>query len=244
METHPAAPAAGTGVEPPVRVLVADDNPIVRAGLVSLLEAGGLTVVGEAVDGAHAIEQARLLRPDLVLLDVRMPGTDGVTAAGPISALTKVLMLSYDDAPEVVGAAIRAGASGYLVHGSFDVTRLVEAVRDTVAGVDCPLSPAAGRAVVAALHRDAPAGPEPHHPPQYALAAHPAPAPPCPLSRRESEVMHLIARGLSNGEIARSLVISEYTVKNHINRIFAKLGVRTRGAAIARWLGTAGGDGQ
>jgi DNA-binding NarL/FixJ family response regulator len=181
------------------------------------------------VDGAHALEQAKLLRPDLVLLDVRMPGMDGVAAAGPLSALAKVLMLSYDTDADVIGQAIRNGASGYLVHGTFGADELVAAVRDTVAERASPLSPAASRAVVEALR----AGPAP-------VAA---PAPPVRddpgLSPREAQVMDLIAQGRSNREIAEALVVSEYTVKNHVNRIFAKLQVRTRGAAIARWLGTA-----
>ncbi|WP_131742770.1 response regulator [Actinomadura roseirufa] len=238
-----------------VRALVVDDNPIVRAGLVSLLEAGGVEVVGEAVDGGHAVELAERLRPDIVLLDVRMPGVDGVSAAGPLSALAKVLMLSYDTGSDVIGQAIRNGAAGYLVHGAFGVEELIAAVHDTVDGRASPLSPPASRALVEALRGGgappagaspagggaSPAGASPvsHHGP-------PRPDPPAlggredlGLSPREAEVMELIAQGRANGEIARLLVVSEYTVKNHVNRIFAKLGVRSRGAAMARWLGTA-----
>ncbi|TDD70810.1 response regulator [Actinomadura rubrisoli] len=215
-----------------VRALVVDDNPVVRAGLVSLLEAGKVRVVGEAVDGAHALEQAQRLRPDIVLLDVRMPGVDGIAAAGPLSALAKVLMLSYDTDADVIGKAIRNGAAGYLVHGAFGVDELIAAVHDTVAGRASPLSPSASRAVVEALRGgDAPSAAAP--------PARAARSDDLGLSPREAEVMELIARGHSNGEIARTLVVSEYTVKNHVNRIFAKLGVRTRGAAMARWLGTA-----
>ncbi|WP_312874377.1 response regulator transcription factor [Actinomadura litoris] len=232
-----------------VRALVVDDNPVVRAGLATLLEAGDVDVVGQAVDGAHALEQAERLRPDIVLLDVRMPGVDGVTAAGPLSALAKVLMLSYDTDSDVIGQAIRNGAAGYLVHGAFDVDELLTAVHDTVAGRACPLSPPASRAVVEALRRGEappqpappPTPPAPAAPPVALPAVLPAapPADACGLSPREAEVMDLIAQGHSNGEIAARLVVSEYTVKNHVNRIFAKLGVRTRGAAMARWLGTA-----
>ncbi|WP_242889355.1 response regulator [Actinomadura litoris] len=229
-----------------VRALVVDDNPVVRAGLATLLEAGDVDVVGQAVDGAHALEQAERLRPDIVLLDVRMPGVDGVTAAGPLSALAKVLMLSYDTDSDVIGQAIRNGATGYLVHGAFGVDELLTAVHDTVTGRSCPLSPPASRAVVEALRRgEAPPLPAPPLPAPPAPAAPPAappvalPADACGLSPREAEVMDLIAQGHSNGEIAARLVVSEYTVKNHVNRIFAKLGVRTRGAAMARWLGTA-----
>ncbi|TDD75704.1 response regulator transcription factor [Actinomadura darangshiensis] len=192
----------------------------------SILEAGGVEVVGEAVDGTQAVELARRLRPDIVLLDVRMPGVDGVAAAGPLSVLSKVLMLSYDTDADVIGQAVRNGASGYLVHGTFEADELVAAVHDTVAGRSSPLSPSASRAVVEALRRE---------PAPLQAAARDDPG----LSPREAQVMDLIAQGRSNGEIAGALVVSEYTVKNHVNRIFAKLQVRTRGAAIARWLGTA-----
>ncbi|GLW61807.1 DNA-binding response regulator [Actinomadura rubrobrunea] len=213
-----------------VRALVVDDNPVVRAGLVALLEAGDVHVVGEAVDGAHAIEQAKRLQPDIVLLDVHMPGVDGTAAVGPLSALAKVLMLSYDTDVDVIGAAIRDGASGYLVHGSFTAEELVAAVHDTVAGRASPLSPAASKAVVEALRRAAGGASAEPGPDRRALG----------LSPREVEVMELIARGHANREIAHALMVSENTVKNHVNRIFAKMGVRTRGAAIARWLGIAG----
>ncbi|RKS78748.1 LuxR family two component transcriptional regulator [Actinomadura pelletieri DSM 43383] len=211
---------------PPIRALIVEDNPIVRSGLVTLLRAAGVEVAGEAVDGRHAIELAERLRPDIVLLDVRMPILDGVAAAGPLSRIAKVLMLSYDTDAEVIGEAIRNGASGYLVHGSFDMDELVTAIRDTVGERDSPLSPQASMAVVAAIRRTPPAG---------------TPAPSRAefgLTPRESAVMDLIARGRTNAEIADDLVISEFTVKNHVNRIFAKLGVGTRGAAIARWLRT------
>ncbi|KAB2351521.1 response regulator [Actinomadura rudentiformis] len=215
----------------PIRVLVVDDNPVVRTGLTTLLESGGVQVVGEASDGAQAIELARRACPDLVLLDVRMPVMDGVAAAGPLSGLAKVLMLSYDSDAEVIGAAIRNGAAGYLVHGAFGAEELVAAIADTVADRSSPLSPQASRAVVAALRE----GPADRHAETPAVDRRAE----LGLSRREAEVMDLIARGRSNGEIAAMLVVSEYTVKNHVNRIFAKLGVRARGAAIACWLGTA-----
>ncbi|MFI0367026.1 response regulator [Actinomadura sp. 1N219] len=211
---------------PQIRVLVVEDNPIVRSGLVTLLRADGIDVVGEAVDGRHAIELAGRLRPDIVLLDVRMPVLDGVAAAGPLSRIAKVLMLSYDTDAAVIGDAIRNGASGYLVHGAFDMPELVAAIRDTVGGRDNPLSPEASMAVVAAFRRTQPAGtPAPDH---AGFG----------LTPRESAVMDLIARGRTNAEIARDLFISEFTVKNHVNRIFAKLAVDTRGAAMARWLRT------
>ncbi|WP_131763427.1 response regulator, partial [Actinomadura fibrosa] len=154
--TGEAGEAVNGSVRASVRALVVDDNPVVRAGLVSLLEAGRVRVVGEAVDGSHALEQAERLRPDIVLLDVRMPGTDGISAVGPLSAIAKVLMLSYDTDSAIIGQAIRNGAAGYLVHGAFGVEELITAVHDTVEGRSSPLSPTASRAVVEALRRGPP----------------------------------------------------------------------------------------
>ena len=209
-----------------IGVLVVDDNPVVVMGLTAVLEAAGdLRVVAVAGEGAQAIELARRHRPDLALLDVRMPGVDGVRAAGPLSALTRVLMLSYSDDPESIRASIRAGAAGYLVHGSFTPDELIRAVRDVVGGRTSPLSDQAALAVVRALQSAA--GTPPPEPRAFGL------------SGREAEVMELVARGRSNSEIAAALVLSEKTVKNHVSRVYAKLGVRTRAAAIARWLGTA-----
>ncbi|WP_019634354.1 response regulator [Actinomadura atramentaria] len=210
----------------PLRVVVADDNPVVRSGLAALLELHDVAVVGEAGDGRRAIELAARLRPDAVLLDVRMPVLDGVAAAGRISAHAPVLMLTYTDDPAVVRAAIRGGAGGYLVHGSFTSDELVAAVRAVAAGERNPLSPQAARALVAAV-RDAPAAPTADRS-RYGLSA------------RETEVMDLIARGLANREIAARLFLTEKTVKNHVNRIFTKLAAANRAAAIARWLGTEG----
>lgn len=213
----------------PPRVLIVDDNPVVRAGLVSLLEAsGGAEVVGEAGDGRRAVEAAEHLRPDVVLLDVRMPLVGGVEAAEPLSRIARVIMLTYTDEPETVRASIRGGACGYLVHGTFSADELGRAVRDAASGAN-PLSPAAARAVVDAV-RSAPA--EPATDPAAAQAS-------LGLSIREAQVMELIAQGRSNTDIARELFLSEKTVKNHVNRIYAKLGAESRGAAIARWLGTA-----
>ncbi|MFI0409317.1 response regulator [Actinomadura sp. 3N508] len=235
-----SVPPPRPGAAPPIRALVVEDNPIVRSGLVTLLRAAGVEVAGEAVDGRHAIELAERLRPDIVLLDVRMPVLDGVAAAGPLSRIAKVLMLSYDTDAAVIGDAIRNGASGYLVHGSFDMDELVTAIRDTVGGRNSPLSPQASMAVVAAIRRTPPAdAADPAEPPRPEHAGTPAPGRAgFGLTPRECAVMDLIARGRTNAEIAAELVISEFTVKNHVNRIFAKLAVGTRGAAIARWLRT------
>jgi DNA-binding NarL/FixJ family response regulator len=210
--------------------MVVDDNPVVRAGLVALLEIDeGIEVAGEAADGRRAVDLAGRLRPDLVLLDVRMPLVDGVEAARLLSRFTQVLMLSYTDDPVVIRSAIRNGAVGYLIHGSFAGEDLAGAVRDAVSGTSSPLSPAASRAVVSAIHDSVEEPGDPRRE-QDTLG----------LSARETDVMDLIAQGHSNGDIARLLVLSEKTVKNHVNRIYAKLGVQNRAAAVAHWLGTAG----
>ncbi|GAA2159458.1 response regulator transcription factor [Actinomadura napierensis] len=215
------------------RVLVADDNVVVRSGLVSLLEAHGIEVVGEAGDGRRAVELTARLRPDLVLLDVRMPLMDGVAAAAEISPLAPVLMLTYTDDPGTVRAALGKGATGYLVHGAFTADELIAAVHNAAGGAH-PLSPAAVSALVGAVREASePAAPGSGTPPD-------APHGGFGLSAREAEVMRLIVQGASNGEIAGRLFLAEKTVKNHVNRIYAKLGVTSRGAAIARWIGTAG----
>lgn len=225
---------------PVPRVIVVDDNLVVRSGLVSLLEAAGIEVVAEAGDGRTALELAARHRPDLVLLDVQMPLLDGVTAAGPLSRLAKVIMLTYTDAPDVVRAAIANGASGYLVHGSFTAEELTEAVHQVTSGSH-PLSPMAVSALVGAVRREPEPGAD-----QVAAPARGGPpagaAGRFGLSAREAEVMALIAQGHSNAAIAERLFLAEKTVKNHVNRIYAKLGITSRAAAIARWLGTAEED--
>jgi len=208
-----------------VRVLVVDDNAVIRMGLVSLLEtSGNISVVGEAANGREAITRAAETRPDVVLLDVRMPVMDGLAAAPSLAQQCKVLMLTYAEDTDIIETAIRAGASGYLIHGRFDAAELVDAVLGTVKGASF-LSRAAASVLVDAMRR----GPE-------MIERDPAAS---GLSDREFEVMDLIARGKSNAEIARQLFLSEKTVKNHVNRIYAKLGVKTRGEAIATWLGVA-----
>ncbi|MFC0037859.1 response regulator [Actinomadura rayongensis] len=217
------------------RILVVDDNLVVRSGLVSLLESSGFEIAGEAGDGRTALELAERLRPDLVLLDVQMPLMDGVQAVRALSALTRVIMLTYTDDRQVIRRALEGGAMGYLVHGTFSAEELTAAVRGAISGVHA-LSPAALSRLVGL----------PSRPPADEPAAVPSasgPAPPDPdafgLSAREAEVMRLIVQGHSNGEIASRLFVAEKTVKNHVNRIYAKLGVTSRASAIARWLGTA-----
>ncbi|TDQ49250.1 LuxR family two component transcriptional regulator [Actinorugispora endophytica] len=210
---------------PPITVLAVDDNIIVRAGLISLLEASdGIRVIGEAGDGAQAIEQTRALEPDVVLLDVRMPVRDGVSSVEELAELTKVVMLTHTEDPEVIETALRRGASGYLVHGHFTLDELERALREVVHGNGSPLSPIAATALLASM-RSAPTAPAPPRPTDLGL------------TDREAEVLAAIARGLPNAAIAKDLFLSEKTVKNHINRIFRKLNVSTRAAAIARWNG-------
>jgi len=206
------------------RVLIVDDNAVLRRGVASLLEAAdGIEVVGEAGTGKEAIAKAKEVAPDVVLLDVRMPVMDGIAAAGPLSKIARVMMLTYAEDEERVSKAIKAGASGYMVHGRFTPEELEQAVVDLAQGRNV-ISPSVVSVVFDAL-REGPGGG--------------APEGPVALTEREAEIMNLLAQGRSNGAIATELFISEKTVKNHINRIYAKLGVANRAEAIAAHLGVA-----
>jgi len=210
-----------------IRVLVVDDNAVVRRGVAALLGAADdIEVVGEAADGKEGVRLARELAPDVVLCDVRMPVMDGVAAAEAMARRTRVMMLTYSEEEDQVAAAINAGASGYLVHGRFEPDELERAVRDLAAGRSV-LSPAVVPIVFDALRRSA--GESPTR----------AGNDPTELTGREREVMNLLCTGRSNREVAEALFVSEKTVKNHLNRIYAKLGVTSRAEAIARWLGVA-----
>ncbi|GAB3591184.1 response regulator transcription factor [Angustibacter peucedani] len=217
-----------TGV---LRLVIADDNPVVRAGMTNLLATvPGLDVVGSAADGREALAMVERLRPDLALLDVRMPQVDGIAVAQSIAATVPVLMLTHSDEPEVIAAALAAGARGYVVHSEFDVDEIVSAVR-TVAAGGVHLSPAAGAILADAAAQRLASGPGAAPP-----TAEAALEDPWGLSVREHEVMDLIAQGLTNGQIARECFLSEKTVKNHVNRIFAKLMVTSRAEAVSKWL--------
>ncbi|WP_225837265.1 response regulator transcription factor [Streptomyces sp. NK08204] len=239
----PTAPA-------PLRVLVADDNPVVRAGLTALLSGHeDTTVVAEAADGRQAYEAALRHRPDVILLDVRMPGVDGISALPHLVRLAPVMMLTYSHETQTVREALRLGAGGYLVHGEFTTEQLVRAVRDVREGRP-HVTPGAARALLVELRESANA---------HEAAERPVPvresAPEelsqvqssvgksfrsaFQLSTREAEIMDLIASGMTNQQIAAVCFISEKTVKNHINRIFAKLHTTTRSQATAKWLGVA-----
>ncbi|MDQ1048264.1 response regulator transcription factor [Streptomyces sp. V4I2] len=237
-----------------LRVVVADDNPVVRAGLTALLSGRpDITVVAEATNGQEACEAARDHRPDVVLLDVRMPGTDGISALPYLVKIAPVLMLTYSAEPETVREAMRRGAGGYLVHGEFTVTELVSAVRAAAAAThESATAYENVDALIPQVNDELPAPPG-----YFALRAIPAPRnfpkglsqlqpivgqssrSRFQLSTREAEIMDLIASGMNNQQIAAACFISEKTVKNHINRIFAKLHSTSRSQAAAKWLGTA-----
>jgi DNA-binding NarL/FixJ family response regulator len=205
----------------PVRVVLADDQALVRAGFRAILEtAGGVEVVGEAGTGDEAIVACRVQRPDVVLLDIQMPHLDGLEAARHILAMThppRVIMVTTFDLDEYVYAAMRAGASGFLVKDT-PREQLVTAVR-TVAAGDALLSSSVARRLVDRFARPATSPP----------LARPAGA---PLSPRELDVWRALAGGGTNAEIAAQLYISEATVKTHVARVLAKLGLRDRIQAV------------
>jgi DNA-binding NarL/FixJ family response regulator len=199
------------------RVLIADDDDLMRAGLAELLSGEPeIEVVGEAATGRQAVERARLLRPDVVLMDVRMPDLDGIEATGELTRAapdTKVLMLTTFEQDDYVFGALRAGASGFLLKRTRP-EELIAAVQ-TVAAGDSLLSPSVTRRVIDRMAQQ----------PLPELAAQ---AKLDDLTPREREVLALIARGLSNREIARELVVEESTVRTHVKRIQMKLGLRDR----------------
>ena len=196
-----------------IRVVVADDQAAVRAGLVLILTAAeGIEVVGEAGDGEAALSMARALRPDVVVMDVRMPVLDGIAATATVAAegLGAVLVLTTFGIEEHVYGALRAGASGFLLKDT-DAAGLVEAVR-VVARGDAILSPGITRTLITTFASVAP-------PPKLDLDG---------LTPRERDVLAVIADGLSNAELADRLGMAESTVKTHVSRILAKLGLRSR----------------
>ena len=206
-----------------IRVLVVDDEELVRTGLRMILDAEpDLTVVGTAVDGVQAVAEARRLRPDVVLMDIRMPGLDGLAATrqlltGPEPVPCKVVILTTFDVDEHVYEALRAGASGFLLK-DVPADQLAHAIRVAAAG-DALLAPSVTRRLIASFTRPAPA----------ALIRPPGVA---DLTAREVEVLELLAEGLSNVEIGARLFVGEATVKTHVARILMKLGVRDRVQAV------------
>ncbi|XVQ09889.1 response regulator [Spirillospora sp. CA-255316] len=206
-----------------IKVLLADDEELMRGGLRMMLQTQpDITVTGEASDGAQAVRLARDLAPDVVLMDVRMPVMDGVTATREITARgpePRVLVLTTFELDEYVFAAVRAGASGFLLKRSPPET-LIEGVR-TVAAGEGLLGPSVTRRLLTEFARTSPAPPD--EPTRRRLDR---------LTDREREVLLLVARGLSNGEISRALHVGEATTKTHVKRILAKLDLRDRIQAV------------
>lgn len=226
-----SGPAAGDGSDGHdagiLRVLVVDDQALMRSGFSMMLGVeADIEVVGDAADGTTAIEMCRRLRPDVVLMDVQMPGTDGIEATGTITGegLAKVLILTTFDRDDYLFAALRAGASGFLLKNS-DPDDLVDGVRAVGHG-HALLAPEVTRRVIE--HLTAP-------PPTPGDGAGPAPQRHAGLdllTARETEVLRLVARGLSNAEIAGTLVVGEATVKTHVSSCLAKLHLRDRVQAV------------
>jgi DNA-binding NarL/FixJ family response regulator len=205
-----------------IRVLVADDQALVRGGFRVILESEpDIEVVGEAEDGRAAVELAQSLQPDVILMDVRMPGMDGLEGTKRIlsraDTRSRVLMLTTFDHPEYLYEAIRAGASGFLLK-NVQPSHLVHAVRVTAQG-DALLDPALTRRLLDEFVRRPPPGAR-------------TPARLASLTDREVGILRLMARGLSNGQIAKELVIGEATVKTHVGHVLGKLGVRDRVQAV------------
>lgn len=202
-----------------IRILLADDHPVVRTGLRGMLAAEpGLEVVGEVGSGAEAVALARRLRPDVILMDLRMPGGDGVEAisaitAAPAGDVPRIVVLTTYDTDADILRAVEAGAAGYLLKDT-PTAELVLAVRAAARG-ETVLAPAVAGKLVSRVRE----------PPQ---------ARPDLLSAREAEVLALVSRGLTNVQIGRALYVSEATVKTHLARACAKLGVAGRTAAVTR----------
>ena len=219
-----------------IGIVVADDHEVIRAGFAALLGTQpDFTVLGTAADGASAVQVCRSVRPDVVLMDVRMPGVDGIEATRRLRSFDhppKVLILTTVDLDEYVCDALRAGASGFLLK---DVTaeQLFEGVRVVAAG-EALLAPAATRMLISefARPRSSPAAGVAPAVPASASVAGAVPPALAALTPRETEVLRLVAEGLSNTEISARLVVAEETVKKHVSRVLTKLGLRDRTQAV------------
>jgi len=212
-----ARPVTNTSTR--VRVVVADDQRLVRTGFRVILGADGIDVVGEAADGVEAVEQAVALRPDVVLMDVRMPKLDGLQATRLVLARTacRVLILTTFDSDDYVYEALRSGACGFLLKDA-PAEQLLAAVRCVAAG-DALIDPSVTRRLIG----------------RFTRALQPAPGVPeqlRQLTARELDVLRLLAAGSSNQEIARELVVEDSTVKTHVGRVLTKLGLRDRVQAV------------
>jgi DNA-binding NarL/FixJ family response regulator len=221
------------GATAPIRVLIADDQRVVREGLtmlVSLID--GVEVVGAACDGAEAVRLAEAHRPDVIMMDLRMPGTDGIAATADLRqrlpAARVLVLTTYADEDAIV-PALRAGARGYLTKDA-SAEQIEAAIRAVQAG-QTHLDPAVQERLVAAVLSRPSSDPSKANPESADLPAA-LRKPPGGLTAREAEVLTLLASGLSNPEIAQRLYLSHATVKTHINRIFAKTGARDRAQAV------------
>jgi DNA-binding NarL/FixJ family response regulator len=210
---HPSAGSADGEASTPVKLLIADDHPVVRDGLSSMFaREPGFEVLGEAADGSEAVRLAQALQPDVILMDLRMPGTDGVTAIAELArrgVTARVLVLTTYDTDSHVLPAIEAGATGYLLKDA-PRAELIRAVHAAARG-QAVLSPSVATRLMSRVRTPAVE----------------------PLSQRELEVLELVAAGNTNREAAAALFISEATVKTHLLNIYAKLGVSDRTAAVA-----------
>jgi DNA-binding NarL/FixJ family response regulator len=211
----------GPTTQAPIRVLVVDDQELVRSGFCVILDAAdGITVTGEAANGEAAVAAVAGTQPDVVLMDIRMPGMDGLEATRIITgtrAAPKVVMLTTFDLDDYVYEALRAGASGFLLKDS-PRHDLIAAIRAAAAG-DALLAPSVTRRLIEAFAR---------RPPEVS----PAPSRVASLTARERDVLLLLARGRSNAEIATTLFVSEATVKTHVGNVLAKLSLRDRVQAV------------
>lgn len=207
-----------------IRVLLADDQALIRIGFRMVLDAeADIEVVGEAADGAAAITQAKALNPDVVLMDIRMPGVNGIEATAEITRTldTKVLILTTFDLDEYAFGGLRAGASGFLLKDTRPA-ELIEAIR-TVASGEAVVSPRITRRMLEMFAGQLPSGATASGQVDPRIAS---------LTPRETEILRLVARGMSNAEIAAELVVSATTVKTHVGSVLAKLGVRDRVQAV------------
>lgn len=207
-----------------IRVLLADDQALIRMGFRMVLDAeADIEVVGEAADGAAAITQAKALNPDVVLMDIRMPGVNGIEATAEITRTlsTKVLILTTFDLDEYAFGGLRAGASGFLLKDTRPA-ELIDAIR-TVASGEAVVSPRITRRMLEMFAGQLPSGASASGQVDPRIAS---------LTPRETEILCLVARGMSNAEIAAELVVSATTVKTHVGSVLAKLGVRDRVQAV------------
>jgi len=216
-----------------IDVLIVDDNPIVRSAIRGFLSGSDdVRVVGEASDGRTAVATAQRLRPTVTLLDHRMPIADGLSVISLLAEHTSVLVMTSDSDPDLIAGMLRGGARGYLVHGEFDPPELMRAVLAVAAGRGW-LSPVVASVTISALREQAAEDRVENDRGNRLRREREGYG----LTRREEEVLDLICAGHSNAAIGRRLLVTEKTVKNHLNHIFTKLGATNRTEAAMRWTG-------